>query len=275
MNHCKKLVLMPHDSVTRLQEKTTDRTAKDVMTELDSAMNNIMKQRADDSEKWAQYQQTLQRYLHFAGEQRRPLELLAPLAAAADDDSTSRKQPSAVNRNEELRGQTINLVPLKSKQSAAQLFDLLVSDRSSPFISWDATGVVSINNAPVPGSNIVDLISDACRSKTKAEAPFVEKFVGVLKKINAPISLIGNAEYKRLMRKNDDPRSDSESPERDNYETPKSHLGPRRSNKGPSRGPRGRPRKLNQEGGSVVSARSDSRIKILSRNSRWVPWGTR
>lgn len=264
---------MPHDSVVRLQERTTDRTAKDVMTELDSDMHKIMRQQADDSEKWKQYQQTLQRYLHFAGEQRRPLELLAPLGAAAADDTSAPPKPS-VNRNDELRGQTISLVPLKSKQAAAQLFDLLVSDRGAPFITWDSTGVVSIDNAPVPGSNIVDLISDACRSKTKANAPFVEKFVGVLKKINAPITLIGNAAYKRLMQ-HDDPRSESESPHRDeDFTTPKSHFrssGPRRS-----RGPRGRPRKLknNQEGGGAVSTPAPTRT-IPRTNSRWIPWGTR
>ena len=70
------MVLVPHDSVARLQEKSSAPTPQSQMNSLDSEMDLIMRKKyADDSEKWKKYNETLQRYLHFAGENRKPLRI--------------------------------------------------------------------------------------------------------------------------------------------------------------------------------------------------------
>ena len=76
MKHTMKMVLVPHDSVARLQEKPTAPTPQSQMNSLDSDMDLIMRTKyADNSEKWKRYNDVLQRYLHFAGENRKPIRI--------------------------------------------------------------------------------------------------------------------------------------------------------------------------------------------------------
>lgn len=199
MQHCKKLVLMPHESVVRLQEKTTDRTTGDVMTDLDQDMNIIMRRKAEDHEKWAAYDQVLQRYLHFAREQRKPVALLTAdsAAIASTADSTVNK----ADANAAVRSQILAVVPQKVRDQAGQLFDMISSDRAAPFISWDSQGVVSLEGRVFAGTNIIDLVADASRTRKLSQATSWKDFADVLRKINVPLSIIGNANYKNYIQK--------------------------------------------------------------------------
>ena len=96
MNHVKKMILVPHDTVARMHD-TTAPTPQTQMSSLDTEMSYILrKQYADDSEKWKKYNETLQRYLHFANENRKPLAIELKL----DDEKTEETHQNAVVRRQ-------------------------------------------------------------------------------------------------------------------------------------------------------------------------------
>ena len=85
MNHVKKLILVPQETVARMHETPTF-TPQTQMNSLDTEMSHILsKKYADDSQKWKMYNETLQRYLHFAGETRKPLTI--ELDSKVDDST--------------------------------------------------------------------------------------------------------------------------------------------------------------------------------------------
>ena len=58
-------------------------------------------------------------------------------------------------------------------------------------ISWDPTGVVSIDNNVVPGSNIIDLVHDVVRKRKNPRNPVgIHTFKQFLHEINIPKELI-------------------------------------------------------------------------------------
>jgi hypothetical protein len=182
MKHTMKMVLVPHESVARLQEKPTAPTPQSQMSSLDSEMDQIMRKKyVDDSEKWKQYSETLQRYLHFAGENRKPISI--------ELEPPEDKQDTVKNDNA-LRDQLGSVMPKTYKAAGLKIYDYLSSDTSP--VRWDSTGTVSISGAPLPSSNIIDLISDLTRSRKNFEPYGVEKFVQALAQMNIPLALVAN-----------------------------------------------------------------------------------
>lgn len=194
MEHCKKLILVPHDTLSRLHEKPIGRTQDDVMGDLDLEMKNILLKKAQDSEKWKMYNQTLQRFLHYANEQRKPVTIALP--SLPNEEQTSRSEED----NDNMLARLTSLVPQKFKHNASSLYDFLVSKQSRSFIEWDSFGHVKIADSQIPQSNIIEMISDAVRNRKSAQASGWEAFATVLKKINVPLDLIGNSQYRDIIR---------------------------------------------------------------------------
>lgn len=185
MEHCKKLVLVPHETVSKLQEKKpVERTAEVVMNDLDKEMQQILKQKAEDSEKWKLYEQALQKYLYFVNERKKPMELLVP------DVGTSKHEIS-------LKQKLLSITPSKFQDSAAYLFDHLSSEEAKKFISWDENGKASVGNQTLP--SIIDLISDAVRTRDIPKINKWETFANVLKSLSTPLEIIGNKKYKEAL----------------------------------------------------------------------------
>ncbi|KAK3918352.1 Histidine decarboxylase [Frankliniella fusca] len=67
MEHCKKLVLVPHET----GKNPVGRTPEVLMNDLDREMQHILKQKAEDREKWKLYEQALQKYLYFVNERKK------------------------------------------------------------------------------------------------------------------------------------------------------------------------------------------------------------
>lgn len=183
MTHVKKMVLIPHDSLARLNDKTPS-TQREHMSSLDTEMSHILnKQYADDSEKWKHYSDTLQRYLHFAAEHRKPVAL------HVTDTDPKPIPPSP------MRAHLASMVPRTYKDVALRIFDF-ISQEGSP-VTVDPSGTVSINGNPQPQSNIVDLISDLTRARKSVGQPLgSQAFVRALASMNVPLELIGNEQRK-------------------------------------------------------------------------------
>ena len=195
MEHCKKLVLVPHETLSRLHDKPMSRTGSDVMGELDSDMHKILLKKAEDSEKWKLYHQTLQRYLHFVNEQRKPLEISLP---SINEDVKSDKTDN--NNDDRLQNQLISVIPKKFKNTAMTLFHTLASQEDKSLLAWDSAGLVKIKDTPIPQSNIIDLISDAVRNRKTSQAAGWKSFASVLKQLHVPMDLISNTQYKQFIR---------------------------------------------------------------------------
>jgi hypothetical protein len=182
MKHVKKMILVPHDTVARLHDTPTA-TPQTQMSSLDTTMTQIMRQQyADDSEKWKKYNEALQRYLHFAGETRKPLTL---------ELSTEQSSSSAV------REQLYSVMPKKYKEQAVKIYDYLAN---SP-LTWDTTGAVSVDGTLIPQSNIIDLISDLTRSRKHFIPHGSTQFIQALGRINIPLDLIGNEHHRTAILK--------------------------------------------------------------------------
>lgn len=183
MEHCKKLVLVPHETLNRLHDKPVLRTQSDVLGELDSEMQKILLQKSEDSEKWKLYQQTLQRYLHFVNEQRKPLEI-----------SIANQTDQSHQDHTRFLSQLTTVTPKKFQHHAKALFHSLA--QSNAIVSWDELGQLRIDDTPLPQSHIVELISDAVRTRKIAKARGWKSFATVLKRINVPLDLISNTQYR-------------------------------------------------------------------------------
>ena len=182
MNHAKKMILVPHDTVTRIRDTVTP-TPQTQMSSLDTEMRTIMREKyADDSEKWKKYNEVLQRYLFFANESRKPIKL----------EIVSAEKP-----NSAMRQQLITVMPKTYKDQAVKMFDYLSSEGSP--ITWDSTGAVSIHGNLIPQSNILDFISDLTRSRRSFEPLGVAKFVNALAQMNFPLDIIGNERRRRAI----------------------------------------------------------------------------
>lgn len=189
MEHCKKLVLVPHESIAKLHERPAGRTSEDVMNDLDKEMHKILKQKADDSEKWKLYDQALQKYLYFVNEQKKPALLFAP-------EINESKNVEASRANEpHFKDKLLALIPDKFKKSASFLFDHLSTQGARKFIRWDSNGKTLVGDETLP--SIIDLISDAVRTRKTSQLGAKEKdiFLGVLKSLDTPLQVIGNEQY--------------------------------------------------------------------------------
>lgn len=188
MQHCQKLVLVPHETLTRLSEKPATRTNVDVMNDLDQEMNRILNQNIEDTEKWKLYEQALQKYLYFANEQKKPGKLII-----LDSDTGNNVPGNEAAHNLVLKERLLNIVPLKFKNNAKALFDHLTTSDAKSVISWDANGSASVGGQSY--ASIIDLISDAVRTRRNPKVVGWEKFASVLKSLHTPIDIIGNEKY--------------------------------------------------------------------------------
>jgi hypothetical protein len=196
MEHVKKMILVPYDTVERLLEKPMSRTPGEIMSEVDSDMKNILKQKADDDEKWKMYEQALQRYLHFAQEQKKPLEI-SLFSTEREEEKEGLYDSTLINL---FRQQLEAVLPKGRRQAGQNLFNLLSQPSAQSVVTWDSTGTVQIDSKTITDSSIVDLVSDASRNRQKAQALGWEEFASALKRLKIPQDLIGNAEYKHFIR---------------------------------------------------------------------------
>lgn len=240
MEHAKKMVLVPADIAEKQQQQQqqsvdhpketiqdgggthgdsntknkvkTVQTPGDATSRLDEELYNILRSNKfhDDSHKWKQYLQVLQRYLFLVGPKNSPAEISSKSVVA-----------SASMGNQSMDTETIIAsVPAVYKRRALLLVNYLcnttdVADR----IRWDREGRVTIDGVFLPNCNIVDLVNDAVRFRKTFRAYGRDKFIIILHAAGIPREFIGNAQLWTLIRSSTKrTRSDCEST--DNTQVP-------------------------------------------------------
>lgn len=182
MNHVKKMILVPHESVERMRDPLPS-TPRTQMASLDTEMDYILrKEYADASEKWKKYNEVLQRYLFFANESRKPISM--ELKSVTDSKEETKPDPNPMRKH------LSDVIPKTLKDQAVKIFDYL--SRDGTLVTWDTAGEVFIKGIRVPHSNIIDLISDLTRSRKNFNPQGVDSFMGALARMNIPLDLVGN-----------------------------------------------------------------------------------
>lgn len=228
MERAKKMVLIPADGLKRFQRRMGEvADASQAPTaahgtpasKLDHEMSSILNQETkDDAEKWKLYQQTLQRYLYFANEERKPLQITIheedrggaanPTGNPAEAANVSETVKPGAAGSGELSSQARNVltaVPAKYNTKASILMRLLGGIPSR--FGWDTAGVISIDGVAVPGTNIVDLVNHATRSRKNFNPAGTAQFARFLHAINAPQEAVGNGTFWNDIRVFDDERT--------------------------------------------------------------------
>lgn len=208
MEHAKKMIIVSPDVLQRIQNaqpssspsSPVSKVAGDTVSELDREMSRLLNNKdLGDKDKWEQYQQVLQRYLHFATQNRKPIQL--PIVEMDVNDGS-------INMlgNEQI----VETFTKNYKKDASNFLKAL--NGKTDLIRWDDEGVVYIHNEKIPHSNIIDLLHDVIRLRKSIQPPGWEQLMQILKEINIPIEFVTNPfgrEY--LMRLKGDIRDRSNS----------------------------------------------------------------
>lgn len=196
MENTKKMILVEPSVIERLKQK--ENAPEDSLSRLDTEMQDIMKSKTEDREKWMLYLQTLQRYLHFSGEERKPIKLPLITETAPTNNETNENNSDSVSSpsNEHVLSkkysgaQILGYIPKTYKIRAGLLIKTLQENTNK--IYWDDHGTVYIENKPILGSNVLDLINDVLRPLKRGKPSGWESFAKALKDINVPLGSIGN-----------------------------------------------------------------------------------
>lgn len=132
MEHAKKMVLVPSETVERLQHLPVT-NSHDPLDDLHKELSRILASRSmNDSEKWANYQQVLHRCLHHVEQRRKPLifSIDAPDAERGEGEDLERGE----NRQVPLRPPNLRppIHPLHYPPPALAPRRHLTEERASP-----------------------------------------------------------------------------------------------------------------------------------------------
>lgn len=200
MDHARKMVLVPEESIEKLKIATaaapiSDNSDKDVsisvqtsgtnLSRLDEEMVKLLNsQTLSDRDKWARYQQVQQRYLNYRNN---------PVGSSSSSGKKLSIEKEASRRG--VSRETIILsVPQTFKKKTELLLQLLDSPHAEQRIAWDRRGEVTIDDKVLPRSNIIDLINDTIRLRKNIQSRGREYFSWFLRDIGVPAEIFGNAE---------------------------------------------------------------------------------
>lgn len=212
MEEARKMLLIPPETLSRLQQPSQPTIETSNITALDKEMMRILRLKdLDDSEKWSLYKRVLQKYLHFTSESKKPVTI--PITSATTDaivptssvnDSKLIKPTSTesvladVNiNNDDVLNQILNTIPQSLRKNTKSLYNHI---QNSQQISWNRYGVISVAGTPVQGSNIMDLISDVVRNRKHSNPVGWEVFSKALAMSNIPETYIGNTRRQDFIR---------------------------------------------------------------------------
>lgn len=193
MEHAKKMVLVPQDSLERIRAKKEEepmpsvQTPGDPIRRLDADLSEILNSGnpQEDDERWKLYRETLRRFLFFVSNSRIKEDQQSSPAADDEDSATEKALSSEL---------IVSSVPSTYRRQSKLLLDFLLSAASGR-IKWDSKGEVSIDGRRLPGANIVDLVNDAARSRKSVKSTGRVEFAKLLRELRPPREFIGNASF--------------------------------------------------------------------------------
>lgn len=175
MEHAKKMLIVPVEEFQRTlsaQQNSTNTTVSQLDSEMLKLLNN---KTLSDKDKWDQYQQVLQRFLHFATQNRKPVSI--PIIDTGDQNGVDIES-------------IVNTFSKTYKHDAKNLLSAIV--RRSDLISWDSNGAITIRGTYIPNSNIIDVIHDVVRMRKPVHPPGWSELMDVFLEMNIPSEFVTN-----------------------------------------------------------------------------------
>lgn len=190
------MMIVPPELIQRL--KSDEHPDKNILSQLDDEMHKVLKSRLADHDKWVQYNQVLQRYLHFTDQSRQSIKI-----------------PIETNSNRVSNTDIVSTLPATFKKKAEALLRIL---STSDEVDWDDKGLVTIKGEILPSSNIIDLVHDTLRPRKAANPPGRVQFSEYIKDRNvARVLLPDSKTVKNVTDQLVDPGKSEVAT--DNYET--------------------------------------------------------
>ena len=198
MEHARKMVLIPKESVDRLQALSVHGKLNSVQTpgtttsRLDAEMNDILNSvdNMTEREKWQRYSQVLQRYLHFK-------DVLDNSKKSRNDDVEEGEEENADNSIDQgapstsVDARIVESVPSKFQNKARNLLQHL---RICGNVTWNKQGTTFVDGTVVRKANIIDLLNDAMRERKNHPPPAGHlQFAAALQQAGVPREFIGNS----------------------------------------------------------------------------------
>ncbi|CAH3152229.1 unnamed protein product [Porites lobata] len=173
MNHTKRMVLVPENTLERLQQRQQILTPPVTQTlrNLISEMTDILSSKElDDEQKARLYNQVLQRYLTYYDQRKgQPLHVKISTPKAVETPKPEEnEQPSEEPVPEKFTSSAVEAEVMKSvpkiyKARARQLLDKIKEHQD--VLHWNDKGELLYETKPIPGSHLVDLVKDTLRHR--------------------------------------------------------------------------------------------------------------
>ena len=210
MNHTKRMVLVPENTLERLQQRQQILTPPVTQTlkNLDSEMTEILSSKQlDDEEKAKLFNQVLQRYLTYYDQRKgQPLhvKLTTPKPVETPKPEESKEKETSKDSSEletiptAVEQEVMKSVPKLYKTGARQLLDKIKENRD--LLHRNEKGELMYENKSIPGSHVVDLVNDILRHRRGFEPVGWSVFARGLARMNVPENLVRNPQRQSAIR---------------------------------------------------------------------------
>ena len=208
MNHTRRMVLVPENTLERLQQRQQILTPPVTQTlkNLDNEMSDILSSKElDDEAKAKLYNQVLQRYLTYYDQRKgQPLHVKLttpkPVETPKPEESKQSTEEPAPEKSVStaVEEEVMKSVPKIYKNGARQLLDKMKENRD--VLAWNDKGELVYENKPINGSHVVDLVNDTLRHRKGFEPVGWSVFARGLARMNVPENLVRNPQRQNAIR---------------------------------------------------------------------------
>jgi hypothetical protein len=181
MNHGKKMVLVPHESIEQVQKDIPQPPAPvGSYSKMDIEMKNILADKnLCEFEKYAKYEDVLHRYMSILNRQKKDVAIYLQ----DDEPDEDLKEEKPLQTRQEFTDVKSNV-----------LFGLI--ERAADTLIKDGTLMVKGEEY----GPVADLVNGAMSNKIKVKPEGWDKFSAFLSKLNIPASFVGNKDLKQYIK---------------------------------------------------------------------------
>ena len=196
------MVLVPESLLMELKGKLPKSPECQATLGLGYELDRIQdREDLDPQEKAGLYGQQLSRYRHYLEKARSEGKTQSLPPATPTTASGEVKTPQAPAETRDLDAKVIKSLGKNLKRKAGLFLDHL---KKSKVLNWNARGQVSYRGHSIPNSNIIDLMSDTMRMKSRKNHPQpagLSQFAQALKEIGTPHEYVQNPDVIKAMQK--------------------------------------------------------------------------
>ena len=194
------MVLVPESLLMELKGKLPKSPEFQATLGLGYELDHIEdRQDLDPDEKAGLYGQQLARYRHYLEKARNEGRNISLPPVTPTTATGEAKSSQFVADTKDVDAKVIESVGKNMKKKAGLLLDHL---KKSKVLKWNAQGQVAYRGREVPHSNIVDLVSETMRMRSRKHHPQpagLAQFAQALKEVNTPNEYVQNPDVIKAM----------------------------------------------------------------------------